>query len=104
MRFFCANVSVALPKIATWLHPASSARSSPRSLGTSTGSGVGPSSGNRATSSAASASCGTHFGWTKLVASTIGSPAAMSLVMNSALSSSDTIPDSFCSPSRGPTS
>ena len=78
LRFFFANVSVALPKIATCVQPAASARSSPRSLGTSTGSGTGPSSGSRATSSSASASCGTHFGWTKLVASTIGSPAATS--------------------------
>ena len=104
LRFFCAKVSVALAKIAMWLTPASRARSRPRSLGTRTGRGVRPSSGSRATSSAASASCGTHVGWTKLVASTIGSPAAMSRWTNSALISTGTIADSFCRPSRGPTS
>ena len=37
MRLRCAKVSVALPKIAMWRQPSSSARSRPRSLGTSTG-------------------------------------------------------------------
>ena len=55
-------------------------------------------------SSPASASWGTHFGCTKLVASTTGSPAASRRWMNSALASTGTMPFSFCRPSRGPTS
>src|SRR5262245_33770366 len=104
LRLRRANDSVALPKIAMCVTPAATARSRPRSFGTSTGSGVGPARSSRSTSSAASASCVTDFGWTKLVASTIGSPAAIRRPTNSAFTSSGTIADSFCSPSRGPTS
>src|SRR5581483_9595215 len=57
----------------------------------------------RSTSSA-SASCGTHLGFTKLVASTTGSPAAARRSMSSILVCAGTIAASFCSPSRGPTS
>ena len=80
--------------------PSSSARSRPRSLGTSTGR-CRPSSPRSAISSAASASCGTHVGWTKLVASTIGRPAATRRRTNSAFTSTGTIAFSFCRPSRG---
>src|SRR5690606_15697919 len=57
-----------------------------------------------ASSSAASASCGTHFGCTKLVASTVVSPASASLSRNSNFTSTGTVVRSFCKPSRGPTS
>lgn len=54
--------------------------------------------------SSASASCGTHFGWTKLVASRVVSPAPASRRRNSSFVSRPTTVCSFCSPSRGPTS
>ena len=47
MRLRCAKVSVALPKIAMWRQPSSSARSRPRSLGTSTGRSRAASPGPR---------------------------------------------------------
>ncbi len=53
---------------------------------------------------AVSAICGTHFGDTKLVASTAGSPASVRRSMSSTLTSVGTTPGSFCRPSRGPTS
>ncbi len=108
LRLRCAKVSVALPKIAMWRQPSSRARSSPRSFGTSTGSSLpaSPSSPSISIviSSAASASWGTHFGCTKLVASTTGRPTASRRWMNSAFASTGTMPCSFCRPSRGPTS
>ncbi len=55
-------------------------------------------------SCSASASCGTHFGWTKLVVSMVRSPASASRSTNCALTSTGTIAASFCNPSRGPTS
>src|SRR5690606_15828325 len=57
-----------------------------------------------ANTSAASASCGTHLGLTKLVASMLCSPVAESRSTSAILSAVDTIAFSFCSPSRGPTS
>ncbi len=79
---------MALPKTATCRSPFSSARSRPRSLGTSTGSrerGVAEvGRPARSTSSAASASCGTQRGCTKLVASTTGRPASSRRRTNSA--------------------
>src|SRR5690606_22702002 len=54
--------------------------------------------------SAASASCGTHRGLTKLVASTTGNPVADSRSTSVILSAVAMVADSFCSPSRGPTS
>ena len=59
---------------------------------------------SRGSSSSASASWGTHFGWTKLVASMVRSPASASRAMNSAFTSTGSSADSFCRPSRGPTS
>src|SRR5215210_5381831 len=57
-----------------------------------------------ATTSSAPAICGTLFGFTKLAASTRGSPAAASLSHSSARVSGGRIFSSFCSPSLGPTS
>src|SRR5690606_17331527 len=57
-----------------------------------------------ASTSAASASCGTHLGLTKLVASMVRSPVADSLSTSATLSAVLIIDFSFCSPSRGPTS
>src|SRR4051812_45734061 len=51
-----------------------------------------------------SASCGIHFGFTKLVISMARSPVSESASMSFTLSSVGTMRDSFCSPSRGPTS
>ena len=53
---------------------------------------------------ALSAICGTHFGETKLVDSMALKPVAESRLISSILTSVGTIIDSFCSPSRGPTS
>ncbi len=107
LRFFSAKVSVADAKTATWRIPSLTARSRPRSLGTSTGSSRARSPRSAVSpviSSAASASWGTHFGCTKLVASTIGRPACSSRSTNSALTSVGTDVLSFWRPSRGPTS
>src|SRR5690606_12976309 len=57
-----------------------------------------------ASTSAASASCGTHLGLTKLVASMVRRPVADSLSTNATLSAVLIIAFSFCNPSRGPTS
>src|SRR5687768_9356887 len=54
--------------------------------------------------SAASASCGTHLGLTKLVASIDRRPVADRRSTSAILSAVATIVFSFCSPSRGPTS
>src|SRR5688572_26491172 len=54
--------------------------------------------------SAASASCGTHFGLTKLVASMLSRPVAVSRSISSIFAAVGTSVFSFCSPSRGPTS
>ena len=54
--------------------------------------------------SAASASCGTHFGLTKLVASMVLRPVSDSKSMNLILSEAAMTLFSFCRPSRGPTS
>ena len=51
-----------------------------------------------------SASCGIHFGFTKLVISMARSPVSESASMSCTLSSVGTMRDSFCRPSRGPTS
>ena len=51
-----------------------------------------------------SASCGIHFGFTKLVISMARSPVSDSASMSFTLSSVGTMRDSFCRPSRGPTS
>lgn len=55
-------------------------------------------------SCSASASWGTHLGWTKLVASMVVRPESARRRMNSALTSVGTVAFSFCSPSRAPTS
>ena len=102
LRFLAAKVSVADPKIATDDTPRSSARSSPRSLGTRTG--IVPRWSTIVSRSSASASWGTHRGDTKLVISTVWSPAASIRRTNSALTSTGTIDFSFCNPSRAPTS
>src|SRR5687768_6111518 len=57
-----------------------------------------------AQTSAASAICGTHFGLTKADTSIMAWPAADSLLTKAILSGVGTNADSFCSPSRGPTS
>ena len=108
LRLRWAKVSVALPKIAMCRQPelerpveaalvGDQHRQLPALL-------AEVASISRVIRSPASASWGTHFGWTKLVASTTGSPAASSRRMNSALASTGTMPSSFCRPSRGPTS
>jgi hypothetical protein len=48
--------------------------------------------------------CGTHFGETKLVASTTGNPEETSIFINSTFTVVGTICFSFCNPSLGPTS
>src|SRR5689334_1578974 len=58
----------------------------------------------RSSTSVWSAICGTHFGETKAVASTAGSPASARRSISSSLTAVGTSPGSFCRPSRGPTS
>jgi len=48
--------------------------------------------------------CGTHFGETKLVASTTGNLEEASILISSTLTAVGTISFSFCNPSLGPTS
>ncbi len=84
--------------------PPSSADSSPRRLGTRAEKRT---SGRRATwraTDTASASCGIHLGLTKLVISMAGRPVKDSESMSATLSAVASWRDSFCSPSRGPTS
>src|SRR5688500_12560572 len=57
-----------------------------------------------ANTSAASASCGTHFGLTKLVASMVRRPVAVSRSISSIFAAAGTSVFSFWRPSRGPTS
>src|SRR6266702_2894992 len=57
-----------------------------------------------ASNCSASASCGTHFGETKLVASRMVRPVAANRSRNSSFTSTGSTDDSFCSPSRAPTS
>src|SRR3954466_6211052 len=57
-----------------------------------------------AKTSAASAICGTHVGLTNAETSTTGSPARERLFTKEILSAVLIAADSFCSPSRGPTS
>ena len=109
LRFLRANDSVALTNTASSGTSRASARSSPRAFGTSTGARTPASSPvdsgpSRSSSCSASASCGTHFGCTKLVSSTARSPLATSRRTSSALTSTGTTSDSFCRPSRAPTS
>ena len=105
LRFAGAKVSVALPKIAISPAPGldrpgqAASRSAPAP---DSARPVLPRQFGQ--TSSASASCGTHFGCTKLVASTTGGRPSTSRWMNSTLTSALTIRDSFCSPSRGPTS
>src|SRR4029078_9204100 len=54
--------------------------------------------------SPASPICGTHFGLTNAVISTTGSPASASAWTNAIFVAVGTVADSFCRPSRGPTS
>src|SRR5687767_12442691 len=58
----------------------------------------------RSSTSVWSAICGTHFGETKAVASTAGSPASARRSMSSSFTAVGTSAFSFCRPSRGPTS
>ena len=110
LMFFLLCVSLALMKTAISFIPASFARSRPRAFGQSALKATrGRADGARApstnsASSSASASCGIHFGETKLVISIRASPAATSASMSRSLPESGTVAFSFCRPSRGDTS
>ena len=65
---------------------------------------VSPLRSRPATTSSAPAICGTRFGLTKLTASTRGSPARARRSHSSARTDGSSVCDSFCRPSRGPTS
>ena len=104
LTFFLLCVSDTDMKTAISFMPLASAVSSPRRLGTSA---LMRTPGGRATpreTSAESASCGIHFGDTKLVISIERIPDATSASMNRILSAVGTLRASFCRPSRGPTS
>src|SRR5918995_5391580 len=98
------KVSDAAAKMATSLTPAAWALSRPARLGTNAVYLVPCARSMRASTSAASAICGTHFGLTKAVTSTTGRPALESRSTNATLSAVEIAALSFCSPSRGPTS
>jgi len=86
--FFRFIVSVADRTTAISRAPAACARSSPLRLGTSTETRSAVSAAwIRGRSSAASAICGTAFGDTKLVASTLRTPAAASSRTSSSFAS-----------------
>ena len=102
--FFLLCVSDADMNTATSFIPEAIAASSPWRLGTRaeyTSPGLRTI---RRDTSAPSASWGIHFGLTKLVISMARSPVSDSASMSFTLSSVGTMRDSFCSPSRGPTS
>ena len=98
------KASVAAVKISTCRAPAEIARSYPRSFGTRQMKSMSCRSGRAGTSSSASASWGIAFGLTKLVASMRRQPASINRSIRVILSASETGVDSFCRPSRGPTS
>ena len=107
-------VSVAARTTAISRTPAAAARSRPRRFGTSAemrnpsrDASPGPGAFDRAsapTTSAASAICGTALGETKLVASTLVTPAANRLSMSATLAWVATATGWLCSPSRAATS
>ncbi len=102
--FFLLCVSDADMNTATSFMPDAIAASSPWRLGTSaeyTSPGLRTI---RRDTSPPSASWGIHFGLTKLVISMARSPVSDSASMSFTLSSVGTMRDSFCRPSRGPTS
>ena len=98
------NASDAALNTATSVAPTARARSYPCSFGTSTGYATPWRRWMPVKTSAASASCGIHFGLTKLVASMLDRPVAVSRSISAILSAVATISFSFCRPSRGPTS
>ncbi len=102
--FLRLKVSDAAAKIPTSLTPAACARSSPVRFGTRAEYRVPAAREMPANTSAASAICGTHFGLTNADTSITGRRAAVNRSTNAILSVVLTAADSFCSPSRGPTS
>ena len=104
LMFFLLKVSEADVNTAMRDIPESMARSSPFMLGTRAEYRVPLRASSDATNSPASASCGTHFGWTNDATSISLVPASASKWMNCALSSVGTVSVSFCRPSLGPTS
>ena len=91
-------------KTATSFMPAAIAASSPCRFGTSAEYASPGLRAIRRDTSPPSASWGIHFGFTKLVISMARSPVSESASMSFTLSSVGTMRDSFCRPSRGPTS
>jgi hypothetical protein len=105
LMFFWFMVSVADSTTATSRAPAASARSSPFWFGTSADTrSAGSAAWICGSRSAASAIWGTARGDTKLVASTLPTPAAARRRTSSSLSAVLTGTAWFCSPSRGLTS
>lgn len=96
--------SLALRKTAISRRPTASARSRPRAFGHRALKVTPGSVAIVLASSSASASCGTHFGETKLVISIRRRPAATSAAMSRRLPSIGIIAASFWRPSRGLTS
>ena len=102
--FFLLCVSLAEMKTAISFIPAALARSSPFALGHSA-LNVTPSGGfTCSATSSASASCGIHFGETKLVISMRRRPACTRASMRRSLPRSGTVARSFWRPSRRETS
>ena len=102
--FFLLCVSDADRNTAISFIPEARAVSSPRRFGTSALMRTPIGRCTPRATSAASASCGIHFGDTKLVISMSRMPAATSASMKRIFSAVGTCRASFCRPSRGPTS
>jgi hypothetical protein len=104
LTFFLLWVSDADMNTAISRMPAASAVSSPRRFGTSALNRTPSRRPTPRATSELSASCGIHFGLTKLVISIADTPAAISASIRRILSAVGTWRASFCRPSRGPTS
>ena len=105
LMFFCEKISEAAPNTATSSAPAASAASKPLQVRHQHRIARRRACARmRASTSAASAICGTHFGETKDVASIAGKPGVGERVDQRDLDVGRDVAVSFCSPSRGPTS
>src|SRR5689334_1579977 len=102
--FLREKVSDAAAKTAISFARAARASLRPRMFGTSTGKLTPSRRLILASTAEVSAICGTHLGETKLPASMTRKPVRLRRSISSILISVATILDSFCRPSRGPTS
>lgn len=102
--FFSAKVSVAAATTFISRTPAAAARSNPRRFSTRPMYVTPSSPGRAASTSSASAICGTRAGLTNDATSMRRTPAATQRRINSTLASVGSTAASACNPSRGETS